>query len=772
MTKSADKTPPLKKMATFIVDKRKAFYLVYSLLMIFNIFSIGWVNVNNDLTDYLSEETETHKGLMVMKSDFTTYATAEVMVDNVTFADADMLCAELKKIEGVKEIAFDDTPDHYLKGAALFSVTFDGNSGDEICDTAINEIENYLSDYDTYIHISSESGSNLDDEMKIVMSIAVVIIVTVLLITSKSYMEVPVLLLTFGTAALLNKGTNFLLGEISFISNSVDAVLQLALAIDYAIILCHRYTEERDTHEPREAVIWALTKAIPEISGSCMTTLSGLAAMGFMQFKIGIDMAIVLIKAILISIITVFTLMPGLLFSFSKLIDKTRHKKFLPKITGFTNAVVKLRYITPCIFGVVIVIAFFLSSNCPYAYSYTNIETFRKNESQLEKEEIEERFGTPNILAVIVPSGDYDKEQQLYKELEALDEVDSVMGIASVAVDEDDEDSYNVGDSLTPREFSEFSDMDIEIVRLLYSAYAADHKNYGRIVGGIDTYKISLIDMVEFAYEAIDYGYVTLDDEEREDLDKIYDSLKDGKAQLESDNHTRLVMNLNISEESEETFAFLDKARNIAKKYYGDDVLLTGNATSNFDLSESFATDNIVINILSILFVLIVMVFTFQSAGIPIILILVIQGSIWINFSFPSLQNSPVFFMGYLVVSSIQMGANIDYAIVMTSRYTEGRKTKNKLDAIKEALELAFPTIFTSGSILACAGIAISLLCSDPAVSSIGVALGRGTITSIILVMLILPQLLVLGDFIIERTSFSKIKERTNEAKSEVQEIE
>ena len=172
------------------------------------------------------------------------------------------------------------------------------------------------------------------------------------------------------------------------------------------------------------------------------------------------------------------------------------------------------------------------------------------------------------------------------------------------------------------------------------------------------------------------------------------------------------------------------------------------------------------------MFVLIVMVFTFQSVGIPFILILVIQGSIWINFSFPIIQNSPVFFMSYLVVSSIQMGANIDYAIVITSRYNEARKTMNKIDAIKEALELAFPTIFTSGSILASAGIAISLLCSDPAVSSIGVALGRGTVTSIILVMLILPQLLVLGDFIIERTSFAKIKERTIEAKSEVQEIE
>lgn len=765
MTKNIGNRTPLERIAAFIADKRKAFYLVYALLFIFSVFSMNWVQVNNDLTDYLSEETETRKGLVIMDGEFKTYGTAEVMIDNISYAEAERLCDELEKIEGVKEIAFDDSDDHYTDGAALLSITFNGNSADDICDTALEEIENYLSDYDIYSFVNSGSGSGLGDEMKIVMGIAVVIIITVLLLTSKSYMEVPVLLMTFAAAALINKGTNFLLGEISFISNSVDAVLQLALAIDYAIILCHRYSEERETHDTREAVIQALAKAIPEISGSCLTTLSGLAAMAFMQFKIGIDMAIVLIKAILISIIVVFTLMPGLLMSFSKLIDKTRHKKFLPQITALTNIVVRLRNITPCIFAVIMVIGFFLSNNCPYAYSYTNIETLRKNESQLAEEEIEKKFGAPNTLAVIVPSGDYDKEQRLYKELKALDETDNVLGIASVAVDEKDEDSYTVGDSLTPREFSEFSDMDIEIVRLLYSAYAAEHENYGRIVGGIDTYKISLVDMVEFAYEAVDYGYVNLDDDEREDLDKMYDTLQDGKDQLESDNHTRIVMNLNISEESEETFAFLDKVRNIAKKYYGDDVLIAGNATSNFDLSESFATDNIIINVLSILFVLIVLFFTFQSAGIPLILILVIQGSIWINFSFPTIQNEPVFFMSYLVVSSVQMGANIDYAIVMTSRYTQARKTMNKLDAIKEALELAFPTIFTSGSILASAGIAISLLCTDPAVSSIGVALGRGTITSIILVMLILPQLLVLGDFIIEKTSFAKIKEKADKTK-------
>ena len=744
---------PIEKIASLIVDKRKAFYLIYILLIVFSLFASGWVSVNNNLTDYLAEDSETRQGLTLMEDDFTTYATAEIMIDNIGFAEADNLCEELKSVNGVKEIAFDNTDSHYHNAAALFSITFDGTTNDTICENALEEIKTLISDYDFYVsaELGDANAETIANEMNLVMLIAVVIILTVLFITSHTYMEIPVLILTFGVAAILNKGTNFMFGTISFISNSIAIVLQLALAIDYAIILCHRYTEERETKEPRDAVVAALCKAIPEISGSCLTTLSGLAAMGFMQFKIGLDMSMVLIKAIIISIITVFTLMPGLLLSFSRLIDKTHHKNFIPQITPWSNAVVKLRYITTPIFAVLIIVGFFLSNNCPYAYSYTNLSTLKKNETQVAQEKIADTFSKNNILAVLVPAGDYEKEQKLKEELESYPQVDSVTGLASVEAI----DGYSVGDKLTPREFSELTDMDIEIVRLLYSAYAAEEESYGRIVGGIDTYKIALLDMFDFVYKMTEDGYVSLDEEMQDDLNEMHDSLLDGKKQLASETNSRLVMNLNIPEESEETFEFLETVRETAKKYYGDDVLLAGNSTSDYDLSVAFGRDNLIITILSILFVLIVLFFTFQSAGLPIILILVIQGSIWLNFSFPTIQNKPLFFMSYLVVSSIQMGANIDYAIVITNRYTELRRKTNKFDAIKQSLNLAFPTIFTSGTILASAGFAIGLLSSDPAISSIGNALGRGTVISIVLVMGILPQLLILGDFIIEKTSFN-----------------
>ena len=259
--------------------------------------------------------------------------------------------------------------------------------------------------------------------------------------------------------------------------------------------------------------------------------------------------------------------------------------------------------------------------------------------------------------------------------------------------------------------------------------------------------------MFTFVYDKVDEGYVTLDDDLMDELEDLHEQLEDGKKQLKGPKHSRLVLDLNIPEESEETFAFLETVRDTAKKYYGNDVVLAGNSTSDFDLSSTFGEDNVLISVLSVVFVMAILLFTFQSAGLPVILILVIQGSIWINFSFPYLQSKPLFFLSYLVVSSIQMGANIDYAIVITSRYTEFRQTMPKKKAIVESLNFAFPTILTSGTILACAGAFIGLLSSDAAISSIGSCLGRGTLISMVLVMLILPQLLLLGDFLIDKTS-------------------
>ena len=744
----------MESVATFIVDKRNLFFLIFILAGIFSLFSMNWVKVENDITKYLSEETETRRGVDLMNREFTTFATAEVMVPNISYADAEALADELEKIDGVMSVAFDNSKEHFKNASALFTVTFDGVEDDEVSLNALNKIKKRLSGYDIYVktEVGNSMSGSLAGDMTVILIIAAVIILLVLLLTSQTYAEIPVLVITFAAAALLNKGTNFLLGKISFISDSVSVVLQLALAIDYAIIFCHRFTEERENLPAREATIAALSKAIPEISSSSLTTVSGLAALITMQFGIGRDLAIVMIKAIVLSLLSVFTLMPGLLMLFSKKMDKTKHKSFVPRIDKLGHFINKSKYIVPPVFAVLMIIACIFANLCPYCYGLTNLSTPRKDETQIVRNKINSTFDKKTMLAVVVPAGDYSREEALMKELESYDEVDSALGLANTEA----MDGYMLTDKLTPREFSELTDVDYEAAAMLYGAYAADRGDYGEIISDLASYKLPLIDVIDFLHKEIDKKYITLDEDLTADIDDIYNQISDAKKQLQSKDYSRMLVYLNLPEEGEKTFAFLDTMHSVIAKYYDiNDSYIVGDSTSDYDLEASFSRDNIIISILSALFVVIVLLFTFKSAGLPILLILVIQGSIWINFAFPYLQQSKLYFLGYLIVNAIQMGANIDYAIVISSRYSELKQEMPPDRAIVETLNQSFPTIITSGAILASAGLLIGLISTNGVISAIGICLGRGTIISIILVMAVLPQIILLGDKIIERTSFT-----------------
>lgn len=743
----------MEKLATFIVDKRNLFFLLYIFALIFCAIATGWVKVEDDITTYLPDTTETRQGLTVMNDNFVTYGTANVMVSNITYDTALKIQEQLEDIDGVTTVDFDDTDEHYTNASALFSVSFDGEVGDAHAEQALQEIRDKLEGtYDTsiYSEVGYDSSADLQSEMVIIVIIAAIIIVLVLTLTSRSYAEVPVLIMTFGAAALLNMGTNFLCGTISFISNSVTVILQLALAIDYAIILCHRFSDEHETLPTREACIAALSKAIPEISSSSLTTISGLAALAFMHFGIGRDLATVLIKAILFSLLSVFTLMPGLLVLFSKLIDKTRHKNLVPKITAVGKFDVKTRFVIPPIFGVIIVAAAVFANLCPYCYTFTDLVTAKQSERQIAYQKIKNTFGSSNMVAVIVPSGDYESEGKILDELDGCAEVKSTMGLANIEA----MDGYMLTDALTPRQLAEMADLDYEVAKALYGAYAVDHDEYGEIINGLDDYKVPIYDMFKFLEQEMHDGNITLSGDVQDTLDDLFDQLDEAQKQLQSEDYSRLVVYLNLPEETDETFAFVDKMHDIIGKYYTDDYYVVGNTTSAMDLSSSFGEDNLLISVLSALFVILVLLFTFKSAGLPVLLIIVIQGSIWINFSFPYLQGESLYFLGYLIVNSIQMGANIDYAIVISSHYTDLKKVMRPKEAIVAALNESFPTIFTSGSILASAGILISVLTTNPVIAAIGTCLGRGTIISMLLVLLVLPQILILGDTIIERTSF------------------
>ncbi|MGN1004301.1 MAG: MMPL family transporter, partial [Oscillospiraceae bacterium] len=317
-------------------------------------------------------------------------------------------------------------------------------------------------------------------------------------------------------------------------------------------------------------------------------------------------------------------------------------------------------------------------------------------------------------------------------------------------------DGYMLADRLTPRQFAELTGLDYEAAEVVYAAYAAQEGDYGKIISSLSTYSVPLIDMFLFVCDQIDAGLVTLDGEQADLLADAQVQMESAKKQLQGTDYNRILLYLTLPESGQETYDFLDTIRETAQEYYPDgEVYVVGDSTSEYDFQKSFSTDNVVVSIVSILIVLVVLLFTFKSAGMPVLLILVIQGSIWINFSVPAIMGNSLFFMSYLVVSSIQMGANIDYAIVIASRYNELKNEMSHREAIIETMNFAFPTIITSGTILAVAGTLIGQMTSEAAIAGIGQSLGRGTIISIILVMFVLPQILLLGGTIVDKTSFS-----------------
>ena len=742
----------MTRVAQYIVDRRKLILIVFIVLALISVYTSTLVVTNDSLEHFLPADTETRLGLDIMDREFVTYDTAQVVVRNISLDRARAIADELAGIENVKEVEFDDSSDHYKELSALFDVTFNGASDDPSSKTALNEIEDRLSAYDLYVNtkVGNPLKVIIDNEMVIVDIIAFVIIILVLLLTSRTYGEIPVLLLTFGAAALLNMGTNFLMGEISFVTDSIALVLQLALAIDYAIILCHRFTEEQAEKAPREAAIAALSKAIPEIAGSSLTTISGLLALTFMQYRLGADMGFVLIKAVLLSLLSVFCLMPGLLVTFSGLINRTVHRKFLPDVPFLGKFAYRTRKVVPFLFAALLIGAYFCSSRARYVYDQYSVESIRKNEIQLAKEKIRTTFGTPNTFAMIIPAGDNDSEKEIVSEIKDLRHTLSVTGLSDIDAIGD----YKLLDEVTPRQFAELLDIDIEVAELAYGSYALEHNEYGKAITGMDSYRIALLDIFDYLLESREDVTLNLDQETQDKIDEMKEELDDGKLQLLSDDWSRIVIDSDVPYEEAESFEYLSALRGIVARYY-DESYIIGDTTSCSDLKSSFENDNTVITILEIVFVTLILIFTFHSVGLPLLLIVVIQGSILINFSSPFLHNKNLFFLTYLIISAIQMGANIDYAIVISDRYLESRRYMEPKEAITDALNKAFPTIVTSGTMMAAAGVVIALVASNETISAIGVYLGKGTLISIFLVTCVLPQILLLGDGVISKTSFT-----------------
>ncbi len=766
----------MKKIAGFIVRFQYLVLTIFLCLLVYSGLSIKKVNIEYDISAYLPSSTDTAQAIEIMDKEFTTYGTTIVVVDNISYQKAYELKEEILKLDGVKSLPFENTQKYFNNSKALFKVTFEGNASDPVSVKAYNDMKELLSPYKSLESVSlvDNYADSLAHDMKFIVLLAAVVIILVLLFTSRSYAEVIVLPIVFIVAAILNMGTNYWFGTISFVSNSICIILQLALAIDYSIILLHRFIEECEGNPERSkknSMIEALSKSIPEILGSSLTTISGLMALTCMTFSLGKDLGFVLTKAILWSIVTVLFLMPCLLLMFSNAIEKTRHKNFVPKIDFVGKSIVKVRYLIVVLFLGLVGVGAYLNFKVDYCYTNNGIEGFHQTEVQKANKVISENFGYQNQFVIVIPNGDYAKQKEILRMMEKKPYINEALGLANIEV----KDGYYLCDSINYQDLVKILNIDRDLSKMLFYYYAFEHEDYSIIVNNnIDTYKVTIIDLLDTVFKLKDENFIQIPADIEEDFNKLRDELEDGKKQLLGPNYSRMVFNLNKPEEGKETFATIDELTKEIKAMCPE-AICGGNSMVAYDLNSSFMSDNLIISILTIAFVFIILLFNFHSWGLPILLVLVIQGAIFINFGIPVLMSQNLFFFVYLIANAIQMGATIDYAIVISGRYTELRKTEDKKTSVVKSLTEAFPTIISSGAILVIAALLIGVISSDLLISSIGYTISRGTIISILSVMLVLPVLLYIFDKPLKYTMFKSRKKKktkmTREEKSLLMDI-
>lgn len=770
----------LKKIPEGIVKLKWVFLVLFVALSIFGAVMIPRTKINYDLTGYLPAHCDSSTALELLKKEFDDKGMAYVMVKDVTPEKAGEIKARLEKVEGVATVTYVESM-NYKNNSALYTVMLKDYDSTAGAFDAVKDVIDALSDEKAYLSGQSAFSyyTKLETEQSIMkLGIAIVVIILlVMLFTSKTYFELIVLILVFGAAMAINMGTNFLfVNGISYIANLVALVLQLALSLDYSIILLHRYMEERDNGEDaKTATVTALTKGLPEILSSSLTTVAGLAALMLMTLSIGAEIGLSLAKGIVVSMATVIFFMPALLVIFDKPIQKTRHKSFVPNVTKPARAIVKARKVIVPAFLLIAILAGVAQGFNKYSFNYNSGSLIVAPKKVIE----ETGFGTLNSLVVVVPKGDAEKERQLVKYVESFDLIDKSQTTALATinvysfVDPNTTEKLYLTDEVSKKDIGNLidkipSDAGVNplIIKPIIEGWFDDYvKNYLPEGTKPSKAKVRLIDLLDFAvrekFDAIS-RFIGDDPEKLAYLEQIK-QISFAKANLESENYSRITFNINGGVEDDDVFELVKTLKSGVSDFY-EERYITGESVVCYEMSEYFMKDNLMVCLFTDLFILVILLITFRNISLPIILILAIQGGIFINFAIPFLSKTSISFIGYLIISAIQMGATIDYAIVLTNRYRNIRKDfTDRYDAMAAATNAVFPTILTSGVILTATGFVMSML-SSGVVAQLGLLLGVGTLTSIIIVLFVLPSLLLVTEKVVDKTDFSKLFRRKQKA--------
>ncbi len=666
---------------------------MFALVTIISTVAQFFVSVNYNMVDYLPDDAQSTKAMEIMEKEFTgSVPDTRVMISDVTIQEAVTYKEKLEAIDGVAEVIWlDDVVDlkkpleiadqemvesYYMDGNALFSISV--RSGDEVAITdAVYELIGENGAIAGEAINTATSQKMAGNESMYAAMLLVPIIIFILIISTTSWVEPIFFLTAIGVSVLINLGTNIFIGEVSFVTQSVAPILQLAVSLDYAVFLLHSFSDYRKkTKNPEEAMELAMKKSFPAITASAATTFFGFIALTFMDFEIGSDLGLNLVKGIVLSFISVMVFLPALTLFFYKWMDKTQHRSFIPSFEGIGNFVVKLRVPSLLIVLALLVPAFLAQTNTSFTYGFGELPDHTRAGADYNK--INESFGEITPIVLLVPKGEVAKEEELVEELESMDYVTSVVSYV------------NMVDPVIPPEY--------------------------------------------------------LDEEVR---NEFY-----------SENYSRIVINTNQATEGDIPFAIVENVDQAASAYYGDSALSLGESVTLYDIKNTVTKDNILVNVLTVVTIAIVLLIGFRSISIPVVLLLAIQSSVWINLSIPYFSQTSLVFVGYLIISTVQLAATVDYGILFTEAYTHHRKEMSGRKAIIKTLDEKTFSISISAAILSSVGFILWITSSNPIVGSIGLLLGRGALLAFIMVLFFLPAMLLVCDRFIKKTTYkSNFKE-------------
>ncbi|MFW6285349.1 MAG: efflux RND transporter permease subunit, partial [Bacillota bacterium] len=750
----------------------------------------------------------------------------DVMLEDASISEAQAVQEDLEAIDSIERVAFNSQSETYYKdSSALLQITV---AGDNYSTTAVDAIEAttvYLDGEDLTYHLGGPAYSNysmqtsVTQEIPIILLMAVLITLSLLILNARSWVEPLLFFVVIAMAIAMNLGSNLLYGEISYVTQSVAAVLQLGLSMNYSIILINRFYQEKASLEPaRLTMKRALHKAFKPISSSSLTTVAGMLALSFMTFEIGMDLGLVLAKGILISLLSVMIILPGLFVLATPVIEKTKKRPFRPSASLLKPFTLKGRGFIPLLTLILFILAVLIHS--------TNTYTFADTPDLKGENTIEDTFGKRETVVLMVEKdGDSLDNEKAF--LNALDEQEDSPLKHSQAL------SNTVYQPLTPESITDMGEADPLMGEILFTLYQMDHNPLG-------DEKIEMKTLITFLYDSVqsgdydqffteslsetivesyqimeyldwpqndDYTYqefaetseqisedeaklayafyhneattiahdpvpaITLIDytlgliETNEMVDETMDdsmetALKDAEASLEntrtmfeSEEARRIVLTLGLDEEGRHPFDYVETLTTTADTHFEEDVYLTGALLTNYDLADTFNEDLLKISLVTISAIVILVAITFKAAVLPFILVIIIQGAIWTSMSVNALMDSPLHFMGYIVVSAIQMGATVDYGILIASNYLENRSDHPKDTAIKNALDQSISTVFTSALILITAGLAVGIFSSQKVIYTMGNLIARGAFVSALFVLFLLPGVLHFFDTILMKTT-------------------